>query len=193
MLPRRGSQLPSELEIWPRLSPRSWGLRMGCFSPSPLTPRSGHTRVGAKQPTLCSWSTNSLEALCNLVLPDSQASWRNGIATWGHDAEVVKVGHLGWPTWGGFCGDLFKTSLDSRALISFLDPWIGVWLAVTLAACFSPRGCSMSGQKAAREANFGNVARTVSCITPARPQEQIPNSRKIDPSSYATRLAPLSA
>ena len=33
--------------------------------------RPGHTRVGAKQPTLCLSSTNSLEALCNLVTPDS--------------------------------------------------------------------------------------------------------------------------
>ena len=46
----------------------------------------------------------------------------------------------------------------------------------------------MTGQKAAREEKFGNVARTVSCITTARPEGRIWNSRATDPWSYATRI-----
>ena len=59
--------------------------------------------------------------------------------------KIGKIGHLGWPTRVGICGDLVKRSPDSQALISPLVPCIGVCLAVTLAACCSPRGWSRDG------------------------------------------------
>ena len=132
---------------------------MSCFSQSrlwlqkslKLTPRPGHTRGGLKQPTLCSSSRNSLNALCSLVPLDSLASWRHRVATWGQDANVGKIGHLGWPAMVGIRGDLVKPSLDSRALISPLVPCIGVWLAVTLAAYCSPRGWSRGGAESSKK------------------------------------------
>ena len=46
------------------------------------------------------------------------------------------------------------------------------------------------GGKTARGAKFGNMARTVSCITPVTQEEQIQNPRAMDLWSYATRMAP---
>ena len=45
----------------------------------------------------------------------------------------------------GFRGDLVHQSLDSGGSISPLVACIGVWLAVTLAVCCSPRGWSRLG------------------------------------------------
>ena len=92
------------------------------------------------------------------------------------------------PTRVGFCGDLVKPSLDSRALISPRSCASGFglpsrWLPAV------PRGDGRaSGQKTARKAKSGDVATTVRCITPARPEEQIRSSRA-DPLSYATGIS----
>ena len=102
-------------------------------------PRLGHTRAEAKQPTGYPSITNSLEALINLVSPESLASCRHGVTTSGQDAKIGKFGLLRRPTRICFRGDLVKPSLDPRPLISALVRCIGFWLAVTLAACCSPR------------------------------------------------------
>ena len=104
-----------------------------------LTPQLGHTRAGAKQPTGYPSITNSPEALINLVSPEFLASWRHGVTTSGQDAKIGKFGLLGRPTRVCLRGDLVKPRLDPRPLISALVPCIGFWLAVTLAACCSPR------------------------------------------------------
>ena len=147
----------------PLLSPRSLGAENGLFQPiwtlaqknSKLTPEPGHTRAGAQHPTPNTSSRNPLEALCYLVPSDSQASWRHGVATWGQDAQVGKISHLELPTRVGFRGDLVKPSFDSRALTSPLVPCIGVWLAVTLAACCSRRGGSSVGAENSKKGKIG--------------------------------------
>ena len=68
-----------------------------------------------------------------------------GVATWGQDAKIGKIGHLGWPARVGFRGGLVKPSLDPRALVSPLVPCIGVRLFVAFAAYCSPRGWSRDG------------------------------------------------
>ena len=114
-------------------------------------PQGGHTRVGAKQPTLYPLSTDSPEALCNLAPPESHVSSRPGVATWGQDAEIGKIGHLRWPTRVGFCGDLVKPSLDLQALTPSLVSCIRVCRVVTLAACCSPRGWPPDGGENSKE------------------------------------------
>ena len=60
-----------------------------------LTAQPGRTRARAKQSTLCTSTKNSLKAICNLVPLDSVASWRHGVAKWGHIARIEKIGLLG--------------------------------------------------------------------------------------------------
>ena len=62
-----------------------------------------------------------------------------------------------------------------------MSPWL---LAVPPGDAYATR------QKTARKAKFGNVTRTVSCITLAGPEEEILKVRAIDPWSYATRIIP---
>ena len=101
-----------------------------------------------------------------------QASWRQGVVTPGQDAAIGKIGHLGWPARVGLRGDLFKPSLDPRALITPLVPCSGVWLPITLDACCSPRQWSRDWAEMREKGKMGNVARTVSRITAARPEQQ---------------------
>ena len=161
---------------------------MSCFSRSRLwlkkcaksTPRPGHIRAGAKPPIMCPSITNSVKALCSLVPPDTLASWRHGVVTWGGNANVGKMGHLGQPGRVGFGLDVVK---PSRA-----KPLTSPAPACCNVACF-PRGNGhAAGQKTARKAEFGKVAGTVSCITPAGSEKQIQKPRIIDPWSYATRF-----
>ena len=173
----------------PAIIPKELGAENGLFQPIPtmaqkgpkLTPQLGNTRAGARQPTPHTSGRNSPKAPCNLVPPDSPAVWRHEVATWGQDAQIDKIGHLGWSTRVGLLGDFVKPSLDPRASITLLVSCIGVWPAVTLAACRSRGDGHTTGQKTARKGNFGNVARAISCIAPARPEEQIRNCRAIDP------------
>ena len=65
--------------------------------------------------------------------------------------KFEEMGHLEWLTRVGIPGDLFTPSLDSRDLISPLVPCIGVWLAVTVATCCSPRGWSRVGAENSRK------------------------------------------
>ena len=64
---------------------------------------------------------------------------------WGQDAKIGKMGHLRWPTRVGSHGDLVRPTFHQRASISPLIWCLGVSLAVTLAACCSPRGWSRNG------------------------------------------------
>ena len=57
-----------------------------------LTPRPDPPEVGTRQLTLCPWSTNSLEPSPNLVPSEVPASGHHGIAKWGHDAKITKIG-----------------------------------------------------------------------------------------------------
>ena len=84
-------------------------------------------------------SIKSLKTLCNLLPEESPASWRHGVAMSDQDAETGKIGHFVRATRVGFRGDLAELTLNSWDLISPLVPCIGLWLAVTLAACCSPR------------------------------------------------------
>ena len=143
-----------------------------------------------KQSTLYPSGMSSIEAQCNLVPPDSLASWRHGVAMWGQDARIGKIGHPGWPTRVGSDGDLVKPSLHPRALISPLVHASGFGL---LSRCLLavPRGDGHAmGQRTARKAKFGNVARTVSRRTPASLEEQIRSSRAIDPWLCSTKNKP---
>ena len=122
---------------------------MGCFSPEPLwlkslkvTPRPGHTRVGVNYPTLYPLSTNLLEALCNLGPSDSPASWSHGVAKWAQDAKIGNIDRLGRSSRVGNRVVLLDPSNNTRALIVASPTCIGVWHAVTLARCCSPRGWS---------------------------------------------------
>ena len=56
------------------------------------------------------------------------------------DANIGKIGHLGWPTRVGFRGDSVRSSLDSRALIAPLIRCIGVWLACQIGCLLFPEG-----------------------------------------------------
>ena len=92
--------------------------------------------------------TNYLGALCNLVPPDSQASWCHRVARLGQDAKFGQIGHLEWPTSVDFRGDLVKPRLDSRDLISPLAPCIGVWRACYVGCLLFPEGMvKRSGRK----------------------------------------------
>ena len=42
--------------------------------------------------TLCCSSMNSLEPSTNLVPSEVPASGHHGFVTWGHDAEITKIG-----------------------------------------------------------------------------------------------------
>ena len=57
-----------------------------------MTLRLGHTGVGARQLSRYLSSTNNLEALCNLALSESLASWSHGVAKWARDAKISQVG-----------------------------------------------------------------------------------------------------
>ena len=135
---------------------------MGCFSPSRLSlkkkskidPSAGPHEGRGGATTLYPWSTNSLKAICNLAPPDSLTSWRHGVATGGQDPKIGKIGHLGWPARVDFLGDLVKPSLVPQALLSPLVPCIGVWLALTLAACCSPRGWSRDGAENSKKSEI---------------------------------------
>ena len=170
------------------------GVENGLFRPilplaqkgPELTPQSGHTSAGAKQRTPYTSSTNVLEALCNLVPADSLASWRH------RDAKIGKFGHLGWPTRVGFCGDLVKPNLDSRASVFLWSRASGFGLVSHWLLAVSRGDGRAMGQRAAEKAKLCNVARTVSSITVSRLEQQIQNSRAIDRWSYATRIATLS-
>ena len=124
--------------------------------------------------------------LCNLAPPVFLAFWRHGVATWGQDAKIGEIGRLGWVATVGFPGVLVEPSLDSRALMSplVLFGLLSRWLLTV-------RGGDghTTGEKKARIAKLGNVARTVSCITPARPNKQIQKPRALDPYSFATEIA----
>ena len=140
-----------------------------------LTPHLGSTRAGAKQPTLCPSSTNSPKILMQLSPRRLPGILAPVVATWGQDAHISKVGHLGRPVRVGLCRDLVEPSFDSQALISALVGCIGFG--------------DTNGQKTARIAKLGNIARTVSCITLTRPEEHILTPRAIDPLSSPTRIA----
>ena len=137
----------------PTIIPEELWTENGLFQPiltlaqksSKVTPQLGCTRTGAKQATLYPSTTNPLEAVCNLVPPDSLVSRRHRVATWGQDAKIRKIGHLGWPARVGIHGDLVRPSGDSRALGSPLVRCMGLSLAVTLAACCSARRWSRDG------------------------------------------------
>ena len=77
-----------------------------------------------------------------LALRDPHESRRDDDPNWVHECKKGKIGHLGRPSWVGSLGDLVAPSVDSRPLISPLVPCLGIWLAVTLAAYCSPRGCT---------------------------------------------------
>ena len=66
-------------------------LKLASKTPK-LTLRPDHPEVGTKQLTLCSSSTNSLEHPSNLARSESPASGRHGVATWGHDVKITKIG-----------------------------------------------------------------------------------------------------
>ena len=59
---------------------------------------------------------------------------------WVHNCQNGKIGHLGRPSRVGNLGNLVAPSLALQLLISPLVPFLGIWLAVTLAAYCSPRG-----------------------------------------------------
>ena len=84
----------------------------------------------------------------------SYSFWRHGVATWGPDAKKSQSRLFWVGDQVGSCGDLVKPSLDSRALISPLVPWIGVRLAVMLAACSSSRGWSRVGAENSKKGKF---------------------------------------
>ena len=53
-----------------------------------------------------------------------------------------------------------------------------------------PKGMiARQGRNHQERQNLANLARTVSCIAPARPEEQIQSCRAIDPLSYATTIS----
>ena len=170
---------PLSRRYGPANVPYKFGAETGLFQPdltwahkSPkLTPLQGLTRAGAKHPTLCHASTNSLKALCNLVPSDPLASWCHGVAMWGQDAKIGKVGRFRRPTRVGFRDNLVKPSLDSgpEYILRSSASQFGLlthWPAAV------PRGDGYAtGQKIARNAKFGNVARTISCIFAATPEQ----------------------
>ena len=63
-----------------------------------LTLRPDPPEVGTRQPTLCHWSTNSLEPSPNLVPSEVPASGHHMFVKWGHDAKITKIGLI--PTRG---------------------------------------------------------------------------------------------
>ena len=94
---------------------------------------------------------------------------------------------------GGQPGYAFVAILSSQALIhSPSYPLMSLALEFVLLSCWLlafPRGDGRSTrQKTARNAKLGNMARTVRCITLARPEEQLRKPGAMDPWSYAPRL-----
>ena len=114
---------------------------------------------------------------------------RHGVAKWGQGAKIGKIGRLGRPTRVCFRGQLVGPNHDSQVFIYPYVLCIGLWLAVTLASYCSPGDRHGTWQKTGRNAQLGNVDRTVSCITPARLEEQIRKRRANDSWSYTTRIA----
>ena len=57
-----------------------------------MTPRLGHMRAEARQPTLNPLSINFLEGLCNLGLSNPPTAWSPGVAKWAQDTKISKIG-----------------------------------------------------------------------------------------------------
>ena len=129
----------------PPLSPTSSGLKNGLFQPiltmaqkSPkLTAQAGRTRAGANPVPFQYQLLRGPMQLGSCRFPGIVAPRGRHV---GSGCRIGKISHVGWLSRVGFRGDPIKPSLDSRACISPLVPCIEVWLAVTLAACCSPRG-----------------------------------------------------
>ena len=72
-------------------------LTLACKSQK-LIPRPGPTKARTNGLTLCPSSRNSPEPLSHSVPSASLASWRHGVATWGHHSKIAKYGVI--PTGG---------------------------------------------------------------------------------------------
>ena len=84
-----------------------------------LTPRSDSPEVGTRQPTLCPWSTNSLEPSPNLVPSEVPASGHRMFVKWGHDAKITKDGLI--PTRGSPSQGKANGSQDRRQDLGLLS------------------------------------------------------------------------